>query len=1251
MSIAPDLDRILQIIAVLDQGMQEMASPDAFLQQVLPEIAACIPQVRGLRAYNINRNKATLQASVGEALPDERNVIKIAPGTLTHTQPIYDPQRSVWTIPLQTGGSPFALLEVSTGEAPTPDLANWLQIIGHHLSMALRLSMAAAHQLDISDQQTQVFNELNSSQDFMEMVQIIAHHLLPAQNRSISLYGVIYDNQGKITNLDPLASADRDQVNTPDQTTVPEWEHISQEYQRMLEQGIPFVLDDALTQPADVVGIGFHEWFKANNIRSLMNIPVLINGRLTAMLLVISRVKTIFTREELNAFSSVAGQLGALVETRSLLSDAEASRETANNLVLASRMITTAEDYSDMLQAATYTVAKGMAAVAITLFEPALGDGRQPRNRSMAAIGTSEDLIPLPTSSQAYSLPHNIIMGDLQRGQPVIITDLSTDETYAPAGIRKALADLGINWLAAFGLRAGEQLLGTLDIMHTQAYQLTVEEIDAYTTLADQMGSAIRSRLLLEQTASALNFVQAQYETISTIYAAEDPQEILKIIHHFAAATYEHAHLGLIESEVEPLVVRILAEISPAGSRFPSRTIPLDYYPAHDTLSAVETLYIPNVSEDHFLSAEERENLLKQNILSIVIVPMVINRVLTGMVVFTHPRSNQITPEHLRALRILADQMAVVFQNRSLLRSTAESLVELEILYGINHSLLRSQDALDVLRTAKDYLASDAASLSRLIISYTQPGEIDEVTLTHIINAEGEQIVQTPLYRLIGTEKAAALNALLSQRRLSTIFVEDTHQPQPSNPLIDFIQQEGIWSYIVIPIYESDLLREIISFSFGYPQVFDTKRRRLYESVGDQMSIVLQSQRLLQETQFSATQLTKEVRVLQVLNQLALTMTSAISAEVGEKELLNRGVEALVSLLGIDHCSFVMFDSTKSSGTILSEYPDKGLVGNKINLLEDPLLVNVHNLQPVLFSDVDTDPRLREENRRALRSIGVKSFLIIPVVVRGNLIGSFGLDMYTERAFTPDIVTIAQTITAQIGIGLQNIHLLEDAQRRAEQLQQVTALSQRIQAALDVSNILEIMLSQTVQMLPVNRMSIALYDGIRNQLRVAAQYEDGKTLVDIEGGPVIPTTGTLIGQVWQSQEALYIADTAVRPELRQTYQSDIRSLLIVPILARGRILGVINIGSSKQNAYSETDRAVFQQLLNQLAIAIENTYIYTQSQRQAKNESLVNEIAIQFQQQMDIDSMLNITMQELGKALGARRARIRLKTSDGDSSM
>jgi GAF domain-containing protein len=181
-------------------------------------------------------------------------------------------------------------------------------------------------------------------------------------------------------------------------------------------------------------------------------------------------------------------------------------------------------------------------------------------------------------------------------------------------------------------------------------------------------------------------------------------------------------------------------------------------------------------------------------------------------------------------------------------------------------------------------------------------------------------------------------------------------------------------------------------------------------------------------------------------------------------------------------------------------------------------------------------------------------------------------------------------------------------------------------------------------------MSIALRDEEDGILRTAALYANGENYLTLVNGTPVLTTGSIVGRAWEQREFLHIPNVMQEPGLIAGETPELHSLMVMPMYSHARGLGVVTVGCEYPYAYTETDVVVFQQMAGVLAAAIENAVTYTRSQRQAKNEGLVNDISGRLQQQVDIESMLNVTMNELGKALGARRARIRLGTieTDGD---
>ena len=185
--------------------------------------------------------------------------------------------------------------------------------------------------------------------------------------------------------------------------------------------------------------------------------------------------------------------------------------------------------------------------------------------------------------------------------------------------------------------------------------------------------------------------------------------------------------------------------------------------------------------------------------------------------------------------------------------------------------------------------------------------------------------------------------------------------------------------------------------------------------------------------------------------------------------------------------------------------------------------------------------------------------MVSALQVSGEMVGTVGFDLYdNKRQFTPEMVETAQTMLSQVALSLQNIRLLTNATHRAEQIQRVSLLGQAVQATLRLDTILNIMLSESQHILAMDRMNIALYHNGRGELINAAEYVDGKTVVELDNGKPVPLEGTFIGRVWKSQEILVFEDTHQLTNVSRVQELNLRSMLIAPMRSRGNPIGVVS---------------------------------------------------------------------------------------------
>jgi GAF domain-containing protein len=173
-------------------------------------------------------------------------------------------------------------------------------------------------------------------------------------------------------------------------------------------------------------------------------------------------------------------------------------------------------------------------------------------------------------------------------------------------------------------------------------------------------------------------------------------------------------------------------------------------------------------------------------------------------------------------------------------------------------------------------------------------------------------------------------------------------------------------------------------------------------------------------------------------------------------------------------------------------------------------------------------------------------------------------------------------------------------------------------------------------------MTITLYDDEAGTLRVVGTNDGGMVQLTLKNGALVSVNETTAGQVWSSGTSVF----SVTPATSMTPGA---SIMVVPIRTRDHRLGAVTISASGASSYSETDKAIFQQIVNLLAVALENADAYARSQQTARSEALVNEVTVRFQQFSNIDGLVTTAVGELGRAIGARRARLRLIAPEDDA--
>jgi len=621
---------------------------------------------------------------------------------------------------------------------------------------------------------------------------------------------------------------------------------------------------------------------------------------------------------------------------------------------------------------------------------------------------------------------------------------------------------------------------------------------------------------------------------------------------------------------------------------------------------------------------------------------------LMGFIVFGSDKSMNIDSQYHRNLRILADQMGATYENRDLLRRTEVILMETQVLYAISNELALTTDLASILQVLFLYFGENADTATLLEVEYDNAGLVKESILRYQLRANNPEVftLNKPLTEYVPLEELHQLQSSWTTEGSTIYFVEDSSQDTAEFPN-NLFRLQKIASCILIPLVENKTITHLISINWKQKHSFNDQIRNLLKTVRNQLAIIFENQRLLERSQSTSKKLEEQVKIQRALNDLA----TFAGSHQDEKLLLDKGAETLLEILQVDHVGIMLIDEDGEVANLISDAPAHETTIRQIPL-EGDLWGKLARGEMQIVEHVNQKTDIPETAKQSLAAMNIKSTILLPFIdLSGNLIGSVGLDSYQGViSLSEDQQQIARLINTQLVSQLQNLRLLKDSQLFANQMQQIARFGETVQARLEVAEILQTTLHFANRILDIEYINIVLYDDGLQALVVKAYHMNQEEVILPANKPTIPIENTVIGTVWKKRDPLYVRHMDQSP-YNNPFAPDIETLYAVAVISQGVTRGVIEIGRSDTQGIRNIDRSVLIQMANQFAVALENATTYVQSQRLAQNKALANEIALQLQQQVDIDSLLNTTVTELGKALGAKRARIRLgvQQSIGDN--
>ncbi len=164
---------------------------------------------------------------------------------------------------------------------------------------------------------------------------------------------------------------------------------------------------------------------------------------------------------------------------------------------------------------------------------------------------------------------------------------------------------------------------------------------------------------------------------------------------------------------------------------------------------------------------------------------------------------------------------------------------------------------------------------------------------------------------------------------------------------------------------------------------------------------------------------------------------------------------------------------------------------------------------------------------------------------------------------------------------------------RTRELEVMNKINRIISSSLRIEEVFEVFAEEITQLIPYERISIALLDKAAQQIEVRMVKTKGESLITKQSRQ--SKKGTVIGWVVDQTKPFIRADALEKQEFiedRLVLSEGLRSYIVIPIISKQHPVGTFNLASNRPEAYSEKDLAVLLPIAEQLAIAVENAHLF-----------------------------------------------------------
>lgn len=450
----------------------------------------------------------------------------------------------------------------------------------------------------------------------------------------------------------------------------------------------------------------------------------------------------------------------------------------------------------------------------------------------------------------------------------------------------------------------------------------------------------------------------------------------------------------------------------------------------------------------------------------------------------------------------------------------------------------------------------------------TQPAVSESVTLE--VGSQG-----------IASRAAATGQALL----VNDVSLNPGFAPFPALP--------DIKAELAVPLLVGANLVGVLDVASDQANAFCEEDRLVMQVLADHLVTVIENARLQ-----------KTLKRYLYEKTLLLESNSELGVSLETGTVLKLMSRKITEAMDAGACTICMADERANAVTAVAEYVAR-FPGNpartwrnlheRLHLAFDPISRQVFKSTRPLINRASPDDSSPQVWQAPAGSSGRGPrwgvVLALPLEIERRIIGLLEVyDKNPHRAFSADDIQFCRILTTQTALALERARLLEETRQRLSEVLALYSVAQKVSSSLHLQEVLDTIVASLRQVIGCRGCCIFLLDETGQQLEIRAadglkpQWRQLAKLRLGEGAA---------GQAAAQNKTVYLANTHQEPGFI-FFDEEVRSLMVIPLAAKGKVIGTINVDDSRPDAFGPAEERLLAIAAAQAGIAIENARLFAE---------------------------------------------------------